>query len=124
MTVLGIVAAIAIPLYQDYRTRAIVAEGLQLAGPVKLTIELFYSSSGTLPSSNDEVGIDPPAEIKANYVESIEVTETGAVVIHLKGSTISGHTLTLTPSAAGAVSWTCSSSLPNHLVPANCRPVQ
>lgn len=124
MTILGIVAAIAIPLYQDYRTRTIVAEGLQLAGPVKLAIELQYSSSGSLPTSNEEAGLDPVAEIKANYVQSIEVTETGAVVIHLKGSTIGGNTLTLTPSAAGAVSWTCSSSLPNHFVPANCRSVQ
>ncbi len=110
--VVGILAAIAIPAYQDYTIRAQVAEGLSLAAGAKAAVAEYSIDQGVAPNSLSEAGlVANPTEIAGKYVESVDVVD-GVIVItygnqaHQK---IQGTTLTLTPhqAAHGSVVWQC-----------------
>src|SRR5258705_10984112 len=57
VAIIGILAAIAIPAYQDYTIRAQVTEGLNLAGAAKTAVSESYSSNGTWPADNTAAGV-------------------------------------------------------------------
>jgi type IV pilus assembly protein PilA len=107
VTILGILAAIAIPAYQDYTIRAQVSEGLALAAPVKASLAGGYSSSGQWPA--DPAGAGPQAS--ARYVSSIDVSDGVIMISYGKAAhgLIAGHMLSLHPgtNAAQAVEWAC-----------------
>src|ERR1043165_4864475 len=71
--IIGILAAIAIPAYQDYLVRAKVSEGLNLAAAAKTAVAEFYSSKGTMPTNNTSAGLPAPASINGNNVGRITV---------------------------------------------------
>lgn len=121
LTIVGILAAIAIPAYQDFATRARVAEAIAFARPVQVAVTLFYSSNFSLPSSNEEADLGAPASMNSSVVESVEILESGAIEVRLRHPALSGHKLTFTPSGGSTVTWTCSSTLPDQFVPATCR---
>ena len=60
VAIIGILAAVALPAYQDYTKRAHVAEGLTLAGGAKASVTEFFSSQGRFPASNASAGNVPP----------------------------------------------------------------
>jgi type IV pilus assembly protein PilA len=136
VAIIGILAAIAIPAYQDYTIRAQVSEGLNLAGGAKTAIAEFTMDSGSFPSSNLQAGVSQNAtDINGKYTSSVTVTNTattGIITVVYGGtdahSTLRNGTLTLTATTnAGSVEWACTSVgsaapiLPKHL-PAACRP--
>jgi len=129
VAIIGILAAIAIPAYQDYTIRAQVSEGLNLSGGAKAAVTEFYQDRGVLPADNTEAGIAAAAEIQGNYVSQVAVlagviTVTySAVAPQQANAAIDGATLTLTPNVAnvGSVGWTCTGSLQNKHLPAACR---
>lgn len=104
--VVGILAAIAIPAYQDYTIRAQVSEGLTLATQVKASIASAYSASGNWPANE----LIAEAQASGRYVSSIEVSD-GTILIHYGNAahqTIAGRTLSLHPTANGdQVEWSC-----------------
>ena len=57
IAILGILAAIAIPAYQDYSVRAKVSEAINVASPAKLAVAEFLSSEGTWPANRTEAGV-------------------------------------------------------------------
>ncbi|WP_082695990.1 pilin [Aquitalea pelogenes] len=125
VAIIGILAAIAIPAYQDYTVRAKVAEGLTYADHAKTSVSESYISNGYWPSTNASAGL--PSSLTGNYVSNVQVAASAGVsviTVSFNASTASGLQLTLTPSvtASNIVSWTCSSNglYPNYL-PANCR---
>jgi type IV pilus assembly protein PilA len=127
VAIIGILAAIAIPAYQDYTIRAQVSEGINLASGAKAAIAEYFMDSGALPTSNTEAGLEAAANINGNYVQSVTVGALGVVTVDYSGpevnAQIRGQTLTLTPNTnAGSVSWTCASGslAPKH-VPSACR---
>ena len=74
VAIIGILAAIAIPAYQDYTVRAKISEGLNLAGASKLAVAETYDSKGRMPTnSNGSFGLPDAASISSQYVTSIEV---------------------------------------------------
>lgn len=81
IAVVGILAAIAIPQYQTYVTRAKIAEGFELAGPLKKTIAAYYDRWGVLPADNQAAGLPAPEALRGEWVASIAV-EHGAIAVH------------------------------------------
>ncbi len=73
VAIIGILAAIAIPAYQDYTIRAQVSEGLQLSGGAKVAVTEYYQDRGTMPSVNAQAGIADAGDIEGNYVSQVGV---------------------------------------------------
>ena len=135
--ILGILAAIAIPAYQDYTIRAQVTEGLNLATPVKHRVAEYWATHQSWPHQAD-LGSDAPI---GKYVTSVEV-DSGSIVItygNAANTNIAGQRLVLLPglSNSGEVVWACAngaipegahpgdgpygSDLPDKYLPAACR---
>lgn len=125
IAILGILAAIAIPTYQDYLIRARVSEGVAVASAAKTSVAEYYNSNNAWPTSNDQAGV---SNVTTSYVSSLTVGNNGVITIDINEAGVgmaSGTSLTivLTPTAVtGAVMWTCSSSGETKYAPAPCRP--
>ena len=114
VAIIGILAGIAIPAYQDYTVRAQVVEAFSLASELKGSIQEFRKDRGRLPRNNHEAGIPEPDKLIGNYVAKIEV-EGGALHIHMGSNVnkaVDGKIVTLQPllvtgSPASPMSWRC-----------------
>jgi len=120
VAIIGILAAIAIPAYQDYTIRSQVTEGLNLAAPAKASVAEVYANRGAFPVSNSEAGIGSSAAIKGKYVTSVNVGSGGSGVITITygnqaNTKITDKTLILTPGTSnnGDVAWVCG----DHAIP-------
>ena len=119
----GILAAIAIPAYQDYTIRAKVSEGLNLAAGPKAAVTEFYLGSGRFPDAADADFLSSPAGA-GEYTESIVVEpDTGVITIRYYVEAVpAGGEIYLIPYAdSGALNWTCSATIEAKHVPAACR---
>ena len=124
VAIIGILAAVALPAYQDYTKRSHVAEGIGLASGAKSAITESYSANGTWPGSNASAGIEAAANIKGNAVTQVEVGADGVVTVTYNGKVLNGATLTLTPNdVSGASTWACkgTGTMKDKWLPANCR---
>ena len=124
VAIIGILAAVAIPAYQDYTIRAKIAEGITLAAGAKTAVSETRQSTGNLPNSNSAAGLVPSTSIRGNHVRSIEVGNSGIITITYSGTPIDGMQLTLTPTFdTGSLTWQCASTnLDPKYLPAPCRP--
>jgi type IV pilus assembly protein PilA len=131
VAIIGILAAIAIPAYQDYTIRAQVSEGLNLSAGAKAAVSEYFMDRGVLPLDNTEAGIATiPTDIQGNYVSQLVVAN-GIITVTYSNAApqsanqaINGSTLTLTPNTAnpGAIDWDCSSAnLAAKHLPSACR---
>ena len=126
VAIIGILAAIAIPAYQDYTIRAQVSEGLNLSGGAKAAVSEFTMDSGRYPSDNPTAGLAAAASISGKYVVSV-TNATGVLSVaygNSAHSTLAAGTLLLSAAQnAGSIEWVCKSTsiAPKHL-PAACRP--
>ncbi len=130
VAIIGILAAIAIPAYQDYTIRAQVSEGLSLASGAKAAVSEAFMDRGVMPANNVAAGIEAAANIKGKYVTQVLVVDGEVRVTYglAANSSITGAILNLTPDAAagGSVVWNCNggnilSANPKWL-PSACRP--
>ena len=126
VAIIGIIALLAIPLYQNYLIRAQVAEGLNLIGPLKAAIVEFHEEGGAFPANNAEAALNTPASYSGKYVDSISVS--GSIISILYGNDangqINGSTVTITAIAsAGVLTWACASGgvIPDIFLPISCR---
>lgn len=122
VAIIGILAAIALPAYQDYTKRAHVTEGLSLTGAAKTAIAEYFSSEGSLPTNNALAGIASPASISGNAVTSVNVSG-GLITVTFNTKVSSGTTLDLSPiTAAGSLKWECNNgNVPGNYLPSRCR---
>ena len=124
VAIIGILAAIAIPAYQDYTTRARVSEGLSLASSAKTAVAETFQDTGTIPTSNASAGLPAAASISGNSVTSITVGTSGRLTIdYTGGGNLSSGTVVLLPTdEGGSLSWTCTATtFTNGELPSQCR---
>ena len=127
VAIIGILAAIAIPMYLDYTVRSQIAEGLSVSSGAKTAVAEFYMDSGVFPANNALAGLEASGNIAGKYVASVSVA--GAVITIQYGNDanlqIVGQTITLTANnaAAGSLNWVCASGgvIQDKNLPIACR---
>ena len=112
VAIIGILAAIAIPAYQDYLIRSQVSEGLTMAAAAKAGVSEFYANKGTWPVDNSEAGMGAPTDIAGKYVSAITISNGGITIdfgFEANQTHLAPNTVGLTPgvSANGDVIWKC-----------------
>lgn len=125
VAIIAILAAIAIPAYQDYVIRSQVSEGIVLADGAKAAVWDFVANSGGYPPQNQSAGLPSPSSIAGNYVSKVTVTD-GLISVTYgapkASQMIQNQTLLLSPATtAGSITWKCSSAMPQRYLPSSCR---
>ena len=112
VAIIGILAAIAIPAYQDYTIRSQVTEGLNLASDLKAGVAEYYAQTGTFTGIGlAQLGVSNASDKQGRYVESVDVVD-GVITITYgrdANSNINSQTLVLNPgvNANDDVVWQC-----------------
>ena len=129
VAIIGILAAVALPAYQDYTKRAHVSEGITLAGSAKSAVTEYYVSQSDWPADNTTAGLPTGTDITGNAVTSVTVSKTGTspsiITIVYNSKVEDTKTIVLTPTLGsnnGSIKWTCTAGTVNDKYkPANCR---
>lgn len=123
VAIVAILAAIAIPAYQNYTIRAKMTEAFSFAAHAKTAVETWRQSGGSGSPSNSAVGIS--SSDTSNYVSAVTVagTSSAPTIALTVTSAVTGTagTITLTGSATGNVlTWACTSGFEQKYLPASC----
>lgn len=133
IAIIGILAAIALPAYQDYVARAQVTEAVNLMSGLKGAVSENYGVNAVCPdnTNNSQFGIAIPPDIKGRYIEEIEAkagtkAHSCQLTAKFKSSEVAipirGQTVTLTMQVtSGAETWSCTSGLDAKYLPSACR---
>jgi type IV pilus assembly protein PilA len=129
VAIIAILAAIAIPAYQDYLVRTQVSEGAVLTDGAKTAVAEFYSNKGAYPKNNASAGLATNTSISGKYVNDVEVvdgkiTATFGKQANTAITTAPDNTFVLSPvTQAGSITWTCNgSTVKQKYLPTSCRP--
>ncbi|HFC8117217.1 TPA: pilin [Neisseria meningitidis] len=112
IAIVGILAAVALPAYQDYTARAQVSEAILLAEGQKSAVTEYYLNHGEWPKNNTSAGVaSTPSDIKGKYVQKVEVAK-GVITATMLSSgvnkEIQGKKLSLWAKRQdGSVKWFC-----------------
>lgn len=125
VAIVGILAAVALPAYQNYTIRAQVSEGFTLAGGIQTAVAENYAQTGVLATSLTAIGIT--ASPTGKYTNAITVTNGVITVSYGAGANtaIATGTVTLSPvvDATGNIHWACApdgTKVKTAYVPASC----
>lgn len=130
VAIIAILAAIAIPAYQNYLIRAQVSEGAVLADGLKTPVAEFYGNTGRWPTALASIGLPATAaSTSGKYVQEMDLSGTGIVEAKFNTTTsnlkIQGDVFALSPvDNGGSVSWTCTdgaTNVPSAYLPSSCR---
>ncbi|HEZ3909393.1 TPA: pilin [Neisseria meningitidis] len=111
IAIVGILAAVALPAYQDYTARAQVSEAILLAEGQKSAVTEYYLNHGEWPANNSDAGVASSSTIKGKYVKSVEV-KNGVITATMASSNVNkeiqGKKLSLWAKRQdGSVKWFC-----------------
>jgi type IV pilus assembly protein PilA len=139
VAIIAILAAIAIPAYQDYTIRSQVTEGLSLADGAKTAVAEYYTNRGTMPSgadNNTSVGLASAVSIGGSYAQSVTVGADGIITVKYgpgagdfgkkANKNLNDKELALSPiTGAGSISWSCKAAATGGVdakyLPSSCR---
>ncbi len=131
VAIIGILAAVAIPAYQDYTVRAKVSEVMVIASKDKSSVSEYYISQGSMPAAAADAGVNVLAAQSAYLTGDTAFKKTSATVSTLTytlgalGPTTAKGTVIFTGTGSdNGVTWTCKSAaatFPAKFLPANCR---
>lgn len=120
VAIIGVLAAVAMPSFQDYARRARISEGFSMAAGYKTAVTEYFTTNGVWPSTNASAGL--AVTLSGQDVTDIQVGPGGVVTVSFHAVRLNGGQITMTPaSSAGGVSWSCTSTFPQSLVPSMCR---
>ena len=121
VAIIGILAAIAIPQYQNYTARAQATEALAIASAAKTGVAEFQNMNGTWPSNNSDAGIAAAANHSGEYVGSVAVAA-NIITITFNNGVHNTNTITLTATdQGGSISWACeSTTISDNQLPTIC----
>lgn len=125
IAIIGILAAVALPAYQDYTIRAKVSEAIGFAAAAKTAVSEHVLSKDAWPADNEEAGLASSGSISSNVVSEVLV-EDNVITVTLSAAGLGEandgtFTLTGTTSQTG-VSWVCApDSVPAKFLPSSCR---
>jgi Tfp pilus assembly protein PilE len=122
----AIIAAIAVPAYQDYIIKAQVVEGVTLADDAKTSLAAYRQQHGHWPKNNQQAGLSPPEAIKGRYVDQVTVDGSGTIRVHFSATApsqanaqLDDKTLLFNPEGS---SWRChSDDIVDKYLPTACR---
>ncbi|WP_275975288.1 pilin [Alkalimarinus coralli] len=135
VAIIGILAAVAIPAYQDYTSRAKISEVIVIASAAKTAASEYYLSTGRMPANTNEAGINTNAGQSAHLSNITFVTSNGgndaqlgyAIDVDGRGATVGGVVFTGRGNSNG-VQWSCApatvgaaTAIESKYLPANCR---
>ncbi|ENV5098897.1 pilin [Neisseria gonorrhoeae] len=111
IAIVGILAAVALPAYQDYTARAQVSEAILLAEGQKSAVTEYYLNHGEWPENNTSAGVASSSSIKGKYVKEVKVAK-GVVTATMNSSNVNneikGKRLSLWAKRQdGSVKWFC-----------------
>lgn len=124
VAIVGILAAVALPAYQDYTIRAQVTEGVSLAGGAKASVAEYHANKGDLPADNTDAGFSGAT---GKFVTGVTIAD-GVITATFGGdanTNISGDSITLSPvpGPSGNLVWTCASTTVDaKYLPTSCKP--
>ena len=137
VAIIAILAAIAIPAYQDYVIRSQVSEGASLADGVKTALAEYYTNYGTWPANNTSAGLALPSKIQGKYVSQVDVGAAKGVIEvtysdtspQVANSAINGKILAFSAviangTASGSIAWHCgtaTNTVAAKYLPSSCR---
>ncbi|MAL02723.1 MAG: prepilin-type cleavage/methylation domain-containing protein [Arenimonas sp.] len=131
VAIIAILAAIALPAYQDYVARSQVAEAMGLASGAKTAAAEYYADRGTFAGTQTQVGLANAGSINGKYTQQVVYTGTATnatITATMRGagsasSKIAGKTLVLVGSdAGGSITWTCNTgNIDDKYLPSSCR---
>ncbi|HWG10387.1 MAG TPA: pilin [Rhodanobacteraceae bacterium] len=125
VAIIAILAAIAIPAYQNYLIRSQVSEGMTLAGGAEASVAEYIFNTDQFPSNSKVAGLVSARSITGKYVSAVWVLN-GRIVVAYRGpdanSAIRDSLLVLSPSTtAGSIVWACNSTAKPQYLPSSCR---
>jgi len=110
VAIIAILAAIAIPAYQDYLVRAQTAEAITLLDGTRTQLWEFVSIKGRMPPSNFSAGLPKPVSIVGRYVTQVDITGGIATATFGRAANIKlkNRTISLSPTTTGgSITWHC-----------------
>lgn len=120
VAIIGILAAIAIPAYQNYVIRAKVSEALTFASQAKTSVAEYYQSQGSLPTTNTQAGL--ATSVTGTNVSQVSVGTSGVITVTTSIAGVTGN-IDFAPTVnSSGITWVCTGgTLGNQYRPSNCK---
>ena len=130
VAIIAILAAIALPAYQDYVARSQVSEAMTLSSGAKTAVTEYYADKGSFPTDNGMAGLAVPGSITGKYVTSVTIGAAGAITAKMKpagsvsAKVADGEFVLVPHDAGGSITWDCktaATTIDAKYRPSSCR---